>query len=235
MADEFSNQAHVEKVDALFSTIAMRYDLVNDIQSAGLHRLWKRKMARLVALGESEQALDVCCGTGDLIVRWAKRGGRVAGVDMNGAMLNVARRRLAKCNIGQSRLYLADALQLPFGDGQFDVVTIAYGLRNLADYKIGLQEIFKVLKPGGRLAILDFGKPPNRFLRGLYYQYLRWALPVFGWLFCGSASAYAYILDSLEKYPAQSGVKDMLDEIGFSSVNVANIMLGTMSLHIARR
>ena len=159
----------------------------------------------------------------------------MAGVDMNGAMLNVARRRLAKCNIGQSRLYQADALQLPFGDGQFDVVTIAYGLRNLADYKIGLQEIFRVLKPGGRLAILDFGKPPNRFLRGLYYQYLRWALPVFGWLFCGSASAYAYILDSLEKYPAQSGVKDMLDEIGFSSVNVANILLGTMSLHIARR
>ena len=235
MADEFSNQAHVEKVDALFSTIAMRYDLVNDIQSAGLHRLWKRKMARLVALGESEQALDVCCGTGDLIVRWAKRGVRVAGVDMNGEMLNVARRRLAKCNIGRSRLYQADALQLPFGDGQFDVVTIAYGLRNLADYKTGLQEIFRVLKPGGRLAILDFGKPPNRFVRGLYYQYLRWALPVFGWLFCGSASAYAYILDSLEKYPAQSGVKDMLDEIGFSSVNVANIMLGTMSLHIARR
>ena len=235
MADEFSNQAHVEKVDALFSTIAMRYDLVNDIQSAGLHRLWKRKMARLVALGESEQALDVCCGTGDLIVRVAKRGGRVAGLAMNGAMLNVARRRLAEGNIGQSRLYQADALQLPFGDGQFDVVTIAYGLRNLADYKIGLQEIFKVLKPGGRLAILDFGKPPNRFVRGLYYQYLRWALPVFGWLFCGSASAYAYILDSLEKYPAQGGVKDMLDEIGFSSVNVANIMLGTMSLHIARR
>ena len=143
MADEFSNQAHVEKVDALFSTIAMRYDLVNDIQSAGLHRLWKRKMARLVALGESEQALDVCCGTGDLIVRLAKRGGRVAGLDMNGAMLNVARRRLAECNIGQARLYQADALQLPFGDGQFDVVTIAYGLRNLADYKIGLQEIFK--------------------------------------------------------------------------------------------
>ena len=235
MVDEFSNQAHVEKVDALFSTIAMRYDLVNDIQSAGLHRLWKRKMARLVALGESEQALDVCCGTGDLIVRLAKGGGRVGGVDMNGAMLNVARRRLAKRNIAQSRLYQADALQLPFGDGQFDVVTIAYGLRNLADYKIGLQEIFRVLKPGGRLAILDFGKPPNRFLRGLYYQYLRWVLPVFGWLFCGSASAYAYILDSLEKYPAQSGVKDMLDEIGFSSVNVANIMLGTMSLHIASR
>ena len=235
MVDEFSEKAHVEKVDALFSTIAMRYDLVNDIQSAGLHRLWKRKMARLVALGESEQALDVCCGTGDLIVRLAKRGGRVAGLDMNGAMLNVARRRLAKCNIGRSRLYQTDALQLPFGDGQFDVVTIAYGLRNLADYKTGLQEIYRVLKPGGRLAILDFGKPPNRFVRGLYYQYLRWALPVFGWLFCGSASAYAYILDSLEKYPAQGGVKDMLDEIGFSSVNVANIMLGTMSLHIARR
>jgi len=235
VADEFSNQAHVEKVDALFSTIAMRYDLVNDIQSAGLHRLWKRKMAGLVALGESEQALDICCGTGDLIVRLAKGGEGVVGVDMNGAMLNVARRRLAKRNIGQSRLYQADALQLPFGDGQFDVVTIAYGLRNLADYKTGLKEIFRVLKPGGRLAILDFGKPPNRFVRGLYYQYLRWALPVFGWLFCGRPSAYAYILDSLEKYPAQGGVREMLSEIGFSSVNVVNILLGTMSLHIAKR
>ena len=235
MADEFSNQAHVEKVDALFSTIAMRYDLVNDIQSAGLHRLWKRKMAGLVALGKSEQALDICCGTGDLIVRLAKGGGRVVGVDMNGAMLNVARRRLAKRNIGQSRLYQADALQLPFGDGQFDVVTIAYGLRNLADHKTGLKEIFRVLKPGGRLAILDFGKPPNRFVRGLYYQYLRRALPVFGWLFCGRPSAYAYILDSLEKYPAQGGVREMLSEIGFSSVNVVNILFGTMSLHIAKR
>ncbi|MBO24096.1 MAG: ubiquinone biosynthesis methyltransferase UbiE [Verrucomicrobiales bacterium] len=213
----------------------MRYDLVNDIQSAGLHRLWKRKMAGLVALGESEQALDICCGTGDLIVRLAKGGEGVVGVDMNGAMLNVARRRLAKRNIGQSRLYQADALQLPFGDGQFDVVTIAYGLRNLADYKTGLKEIFRVLKPGGRLAILDFGKPPNRFVRGLYYQYLRWALPVFGWLFCGSPSAYAYILDSLEKYPAQGGVREMLSEIGFSSVNVVNILFGTMSLHIAKR
>jgi len=235
VADEFSNQAHVEKVDALFSTIAMRYDLVNDIQSAGLHRLWKRKMAGLVALGKSEQALDICCGTGDLIVRLAKGGGRVVGVDMNGAMLNVARRRLAKRNIGQSRLYQADALQLPFGDGQFDVVTIAYGLRNLADHKTGLKEIFRVLKPGGRLAILDFGKPPNRFVRGLYYQYLRWALPIFGWLFCGRPSAYAYILGSLEKYPDQGGVREMLSEIGFSSVNVVNILFGTMSLHIAKR
>ena len=235
MGDALTQQNHIEKVDALFASIASRYDLVNDVQSVGFHRLWKRNMARSVDLGQAEQALDICCGTGDLVFRLAKHGGKVTGVDINAPMLEVAKQRLAKRNCEKVHLCQADALRLPFDDAQFDVVTIAYGLRNLADYEAGLVEIYRVLKPGGRLAILDFGKPPLRMVRALYYQYLKWALPVFGWLFCGSASAYGYILDSLERYPAQNGVRAMLSGIGFSSLDVTNIMLGTMSLHVARR
>jgi len=235
VGDQINRQSHTKKVDALFSTIAIRYDLVNDIQSVGLHRLWKRRMSRLVGLGGTEQALDICCGTGDLIVRLVKHGGCVTGLDMNGPMLAVARRRLVKLNAGKARLCQADALRLPFDNSKFDVVTIAYGLRNLSDYKMGLEEIYRVLKPGGRLAVLDFGKPPNRIVRALYFKYLSWALPVFGWLFCGNALAYGYILNSLEKYPAQTGVRKMLTELGFISVKVTDIMFGAMSLHIARR
>jgi len=235
VGDELTQLNHKEKVDALFSSIAARYDLVNDIQSAGLHRLWKRNLTRRIGVGESERASEICCGTGDLTFRLAKRGGTVLGLDLNMSMLTVARCRLAKRAVRGEQLCQADALSLPCANATFDAVTIGYGLRNLADIHGGLSEIYRVLKPGGRLAILDFGKPPSRAVRAAYYQYLRWALPVFGWLFCGSASAYSYILGSLEKYPAQIGVKEMLLDIGFSSVSVTNIMLGTMSLHLARR
>lgn len=235
MGVEASQQIHVEKVDSLFSSIARRYDLINDIQSLGLHRLWKRKVARLANLVEGERALDICCGTGDLIFRLAKRGGVVAGVDMNAQMLKVAHDRLAKRDQKQAWLCQGDALNLPYGESTFDAATIAYGLRNLADYKRGLAEVCRVLKTGGRLVILDFGKPPSRLIRAAYYQYLKWALPVFGWLFCKNASAYSYILNSLKKYPAQAGVSKMLSELGFSEVSLTNVLFGTMSIHVARR
>ena len=235
MRVEECQQIHVEKVNSLFSSIASRYDLINDIQSFGLHRLWKRKVARLANLLEGERALDICCGTGDLIFRLAKRGGDVSGVDMNAQMLDVAHDRLAKRDQKQTILCQGDALNLPYGESTFDAVTIAYGLRNLADYKRGLAEICRVLKSGGRLVILDFGKPSSRLIRAAYYQYLRLALPVFGWLFCKNASAYSYILNSLQKYPAQDGVGEMLSELGFSEVRVTNILFGTMSIHVARR
>ena len=224
---------HTKKVDQLFGAIAARYDLVNDIQSLGLHRVWKRRVVALSNFREGKIGLDLCCGTGDIAIGLAKRGGALVGIDLNRPMLLQAAARLAKRGDQCVRLAQADALNLPLGNHSLDLVTIGYGLRNLGSMEDGLREITRVLKPGGRLLILDFGKPANRLLRSAYYLYLAWILPVFGWLCCGNASAYAYILDSLKKYPAQKGVAAKLDLLGYKSVQIIDIMGGTMSIHVA--
>jgi len=217
----------------MFGAIARRYDLVNDIQSLGLHRLWKRRVVALSNFREGEMGLDLCCGTGDLAIRLARRGGSLVAMDLNWPMLRQAAVRLAKQRENRIRLTQADALNLPLGDGIVDLVTIGYGLRNLADLEAGLREITRVLKPRGRLLILDFGKPGNRVVRSVYFLYLALMLPVFGWLCCGNASAYAYILKSLKNYITQKGVTSVLRHMGYSSVQVIEVMAGAMSIHVA--
>ena len=224
---------HARKVDQLFGAIASRYDLVNDIQSLGLHRVWKRHVVALSNFSEGESGLDLCCGTGDIAIGLAKRGSSLIGVDMNRPMLQQAARRLAKRGEYRVSLTQADAMKLPLRDNSLDLVTIGYGLRNLKNMEDSLREITRVLKPGGRLLILDFGKPANCIIRSVYYLYLAVMLPVFGWLFCGNASAYAYILKSLKKYTAQKGVTSVLRFMGYKSVQVIEIMAGSMSIHIA--
>ena len=233
MGTESDSTSHTQKVDQLFGSIAVRYDLVNDIQSLGLHQVWKRRVVVLANFKEGETGLDLCCGTGDIAIGLAKRGGALVGMDLNRPMLLQAAIRLAKRGDQCVRLAQADALKLPLRNHSLDLVTIGYGLRNLGSMEDGLREITRVLKPGGRLLILDFGKPANRLLRSAYYLYLAWILPVFGWLCCGNASAYAYILDSLKKYPAQKGVAAKLDLLGYKSVQIIDIMGGTMSIHVA--
>ena len=225
--------SHTQKVDQLFGAIAARYDLVNDIQSLGLHRVWKRRVVSLANFSESETGLDLCCGTGDIATGLAKRGGSIVGMDLNRPMLQQAAARLAKRGGRRVNLAQANAMQLPLGNHSLDLVTIGYGLRNLANMDDGLREITRVLKPGGRLLILDFGKPKNRIIRSVYFLYLAVMLPVFGWLCCGNASAYAYVLDSLKKYSAQKGVTSVLRSTGYKSVQVMEIMAGAMSIHIA--
>ena len=225
--------SHTKKVDQLFGSIAGRYDLVNDIQSLGLHRLWKRRVVALSNFREGEMGLDLCCGTGDLAIRLAKRGGSLVGMDLNRSMLRQAAARLAKRGENRISLSQADALKLPLGDDTIDLVTIGYGLRNLADLEAGLREITRVLKPRGRLLILDFGKPANRVIRSVYFLYLALMLPVLGWMWCGNASAYAYILKSLKNYTAQKGVTSVLRHMGYNSVQVIEIMAGAMSIHKA--
>ena len=217
----------------MFGAIAARYDLVNDIQSLGLHRVWKRRVVSLANFSEGETGLDLCCGTGDIATGLAKRGGSIVGMDLNRPMLQQAAARLAKRGEQRVNLAQANAMQLPLGNHSLDLVTIGYGLRNLANMDDGLREITRVLKPGGRLLILDFGKPKNRIIRLVYFLYLAVMLPVFGWLCCGNASAYAYVLDSLKKYSAQKGVTSVLRSTGYKSVQVIEIMAGAMSIHIA--
>ncbi|MGE5276303.1 MAG: ubiquinone/menaquinone biosynthesis methyltransferase, partial [Acidobacteriota bacterium] len=176
--------------------------------SVGMHRRWKRETVRLAMDGARSAArvLDLCCGSGDLgFLAEELEAARVTGADFTLPMLAVARQR-RQARRSRSTFVQADALTLPFPNATFDAVVVGYGLRNVADLPAALAEMRRVLAPGGRLAILDFGKPDNPVARALYGAYLRMAMPVVGWLFHGDADAYRYIPESLERYPAQRGV-----------------------------
>ena len=220
------------KVNDLFARIARRYDLINDLQSFGLHRRWKRRVADLAAVTPGARALDLCCGTGDLALALARRGARVTGLDFSAPMLAVARRRQGGRDI---EFIQGDALQIPFPDASFDIVTMGYGLRNLASWEAGLAEMRRVAKPGGRLVILEFGKPANALWRSLYFTHLRCSVPLTGWLFCGNAQAYAYILESLKHYPAQLAVAVHLRALPLANVRVINFLGGAMAINYGEK
>ena len=220
------------KVNDLFASIARRYDLINDLQSFGLHRRWKRRVADLAAVTPGARALDLCCGTGDLALALAARGAAVTGLDFSAPMLEVAGRR----KTGDNPVFIqGDALQIPFPDNSFDVVTMGYGLRNLASWESGLAEMWRVAKPGGRVIILEFGKPANALWRRLYFTHLRCSVPLTGWIFCGNAQAYAYILESLKHYPAQRAVAAKMRKMKFANARVVDFMGGAMAINYGEK
>jgi len=223
------------KVGDLFAAVAPRYDLVNDLQSLGLHRLWKRRLVALSGARPGLRALDVCCGTGDVAFALARKGAQVTGLDFSEPMLAVARRRAAASGAGAPDFAVADALSLPVPDGSSDIVTVAYGLRNLADLDRGLAELARVLKPGGTLAVLEFGWPDWAPWRWVYRLYLRRFVPAFGRLFCGDADTHSYILASLDRYPAQRGVDQRLRALGFRDTRIHNLLGGAMSINVGTR
>jgi demethylmenaquinone methyltransferase / 2-methoxy-6-polyprenyl-1,4-benzoquinol methylase len=218
------------RVDDLFSKVAPRYDLINDLQSFWMHRAWKRRLIRMARVKDSDRGLDLCCGTGDIAFALARQGALVAGVDFSAAMLSVAQSR-AESAPSRPAFQRADAQQLPFDDNTFDVVTVGYGLRNLPSWERGLEEMWRVTRPGGRLLVLDFGKPDNPLLRRTYFAYLRLAVPLFGKLFCGDAATHAYILESLLHYPAQRGVAEKMRRLGCTDVRIENLIGGAMSIN----
>jgi len=231
------------RVNELFTQIAKRYDLINDLQSFGLHRYWKRRVIQLSGAQAGMRALDVCCGTGDLALALARRGAETVGLDFTQSMLEVAAAR-GQADLAQGRLptggrpphfVCGDAQRLPFPDGVFDIVTVGYGLRNLASWETGLAEMRRVARPGGRLLVLDFGKPDHRLWRGVYFGYLRLFVPWLGRAFCHNASAYAYILESLIHYPAQRGVATAMASLGLAEVNIVSFLGGVMTINSARK
>jgi len=243
-----ANEHRAEKVHELFATIARRYDLLNDIMSAGLHRRWKRRVVELGVVGRvaphgaasgdaaySERVLDLCCGTGDIAMLFAARGARVTGADFTEEMLRVAAGRFRREKISRLQWVRADALRLPFPDNSFDVVSVGYGLRNLSDIELGLREILRVLRPGGKFVTLDFGKPESKVFRTLYFGYLRIVLPILGWLFCGDPDTHGYILASLQNYPAQRGIKVLMESIGYRECGFEEFCLGLMSINFGSK
>jgi demethylmenaquinone methyltransferase/2-methoxy-6-polyprenyl-1,4-benzoquinol methylase len=246
MANEFfePGDQRAAKVNALFARIAPRYDLLNDLQSFGLHRYWKRRVVELSGAASGLRALDICCGTGDLALSMAGYGAEVIGLDFNEQMLGVAQSKVPAPDIripnpqAASRnphFLRGDAQSLPFPDASFEIVTVGYGLRNLADWQAGLREMRRVAKPGGRLLVLDFGKPDNGLWRALYFSYLKLFVPVLGLIFCGNASAYAYILESLKHYPAQHGVAATMRDLGLTNVRIIQFLGGVMTINYGEK
>lgn len=260
MANKFYSPGdqRAAKVNELFAAIAPRYDLLNDVQSLGLHRRWKRRVVELAAVRAGERALDLCCGTGDLAFALAARGAQVVGLDFNEPMLAVAgeksqgsvfsvqkenlpsaipmyREHATRTGICIPQFLHGDAQRIPFPDASFDILTIGYGLRNLASWETGLSEMVRVAKPGARLLVLDFGKPDNPVWRSVYFGYLNLFVPLLGLVFCRNAGAYAYILESLRHYPAQNGVATRMRELGLTSVRIVNLLGGAMSINYGEK
>jgi len=220
-------------VQDLFAAVAPRYDLINDLQSFGLHRARKRRVIRLAGVRAGERALDLCCGTGDLAFALARAGAQVSGVDFSEPMLEVARRRgqAVGAGAGNPVFEAGDALSVRFPDASFDVVTMGYGLRNLRSIEAGLAEVARVTRPGGRYLVLDFGKPPFRPWRALYFLHLQTLVPLMGRLFCGDADTHSYILESLRAYPEAADIAERMKAAGWRDVRWWNLLGGVMTIH----
>lgn len=222
----------------MFAGIAGRYDLLNHLLSGNVDKRWRRRVAARLrpALVEGARALDVACGTGDLSLVLAEAGAaHVTGVDFCRPMLEVAARKAAG-DAGRTLPFVeGDALRLPFTDESFEVVTIAFGLRNLAGVGEGLRELHRVLKPGGSLAVLEFSRPWLPGFRALFQLYFTRVLPRIGGLVSGSRGAYEYLPDSVSRFPDQRALAELMRETGFVEVAYENLTGGIAALHTGRR
>ena len=220
-----------------FDAIAHRYDLFNDLITQGQHRWWKRVLVRRADLREAERVLDLCCGTGDIALRCAQAlppGGRVYALDFSRNMLRIARSR--KRRRGADMVYLgADALRLPFGDSRFDAVTVGYGLRNVVDLEACLDEVRRVLRPGGVLASLDVGKVRSAWLRPLVAFYFFRVVPWIGRLLQPGEEMYTYLPHSAVDYPHQERLRAILGDRGFTGVELVEFLGGASVIHVARK
>jgi demethylmenaquinone methyltransferase/2-methoxy-6-polyprenyl-1,4-benzoquinol methylase len=214
----------------LFATIADRYDLITKLLSYGQDARWKRILIARARLRPDERVLDLACGTGDLAFAAAAQGGRVGGLDLTHRMLQRAARTAAA-----ARLVTGDMTHLPFGPRSFDVVTTGYGLRNVPDLAAAIDEIGRVLRPGGRLLSLDFNRPEPPVVRGAYLAYLPVVGAGLGWLLHRDPDTYRYIPASIRRYPGAAGVAELLAARGFIGVTVVPLLFGLMTLHVAQR
>jgi demethylmenaquinone methyltransferase/2-methoxy-6-polyprenyl-1,4-benzoquinol methylase len=218
----------------MFGRIAPRYDLLNHLLSLNIDRYWRaRTVARVASILDrpGAQVLDVACGTGDLTIalKSRNRSAHVVGSDFSHPMLVAASRK------GSNALFEADALGLPVAEASFDLVTIAFGFRNLTNYRSGLLELGRILKPGGTLAILEFSTPPNRLLARSYGFYSRAILPAIGGMISGSRDAYTYLPESVRKFPDAGGLAQQMRDCGFVNVRFERLTFGIVALHLGQR
>ncbi len=232
---EVNTQAKAGMVAEVFHSVASRYDLMNDLMSAGIHRIWKRFTIELSGVRSGNAVLDIAGGTGDLAARFADivgPTGQVVLADINDSMLKVGRDKLLdNGRLGNLEFVQADAQSLPFPDESFDCVTIAFGLRNVTDKDTALRSMLRVLKPGGRLLVLEFSKPVNPLLSKVYDTYSFRLLPLMGRLVTNDADSYQYLAESIRMHPNQETLKDMMEDAGFSNCEYHNMTGGVVALH----
>jgi demethylmenaquinone methyltransferase/2-methoxy-6-polyprenyl-1,4-benzoquinol methylase len=223
-------------VAAMFDALAGRYDLMNDLLSAGQVRLWRRVVARAVAARAGERILDLAAGTGTSTMTFAASGADCVACDFSIGMLRAGSTRVRAHPDGPQPAFVGgDALRLPFGDDLFDAVTISFGLRNVADTQQALTEMLRVTRPGGRLVICEFSQLSARPLRILYERYLARALPAVARRVSRNPAAYDYLAESIVNWPAQAELARMLRTAGWSAVEWHNLTLGIVAVHVARR
>ena len=226
------------RVREMFATIAARYDLLNHLLSGNIDRRWRRLVAKTLSAtlaNRDARVLDVACGTGDLSLTLCERGkARVLGIDFCRPMLDIAAAKASKSGLSLPFVE-GDALDLPFADRSFEAATIAFGLRNLTSVEAGFKELLRVLKPGGRVAVLEFSKPKAPLLRSLFGIYFTKLLPLFGGLISGSKSAYQYLPDSVSRFPNQNELSNLMTQAGFEDVTFRNLTGGIAALHLGRR
>jgi demethylmenaquinone methyltransferase / 2-methoxy-6-polyprenyl-1,4-benzoquinol methylase len=225
----------VRRVGEVFSSVAGKYDLMNDLMSMGVHRLWKRYTVEMAAVRPGQRVLDLAGGTGDLASRFARLAGpkgEVVLCDINASMLNAGRDRLTDEGLVENVHYVqGNAECLPFPDGHFDLVTIAFGLRNVTEKDKALASMRRVLKPGGKLLVLEFSHPVAPGLKPVYDLYSFRALPLMGRLVAGDAESYRYLAESIRMHPDQETLKAMMAEAGLERCDYFNLTGGIVALH----
>jgi len=224
------------KVADVFHSVADKYDLMNDLMSGGVHRLWKKYTIETSGAKRGDTILDLAGGTGDLAAKFCRivgSTGKVTLSDINESMLENGRARLTNKGIAGNIEYVqADAQELPFADNHYDIVTMAFGLRNVTDKDKALRAIFRVLKPGGKLMVLEFSKPVVPGLSILYDQYSFKILPKIGKLIANDEESYRYLAESIRMHPDQESLKTMFDAAGFERTRYHNLTGGVVALHI---
>lgn len=222
----------------MFSAIAPRYDFLNRLLSAGRDRAWRRAAVAATALPHGGRLLDICTGTADMALEAARQfpSARIVGVDFSRPMITRGTSKVERAGLaGRLQLQVAPAEALPFPDASFDAVSVAFGLRNVPDRQLGLREMRRVLKTGGRAVVLEFTTPPGRLFRGLYLWYFHRVLPWVGRVVSGHPSAYAYLPASVADFPSPEGLADWMRQAGFLDVSYRLLTGGIVAIHVGRK
>jgi demethylmenaquinone methyltransferase/2-methoxy-6-polyprenyl-1,4-benzoquinol methylase len=224
---------NTDKVRMMFDAIARRYDFLNTVLSCGLHRVWESRLVRELPGGSGGRCLDLCTGTGALVPLLVRRYSEVVGIDISTEMLNVARRRWS--SLPNVTWCEGDAQSLACRDGEFDAVTVAYGVRNWPDFRVGLAEVLRVVRPGGCVGILEFGQPRNAVWRWCFSLYSRYVIPTLGGLVSGTRAPYEYLPRTSAVFPCGEDFEVVLKEVGFSGVRRISLLGGVAHIYIASK
>ncbi|GGM22840.1 demethylmenaquinone methyltransferase [Paraliobacillus quinghaiensis] len=227
-----------ERVHNVFENIYKRYDFMNSVISFKRHKAWRKDVMKRMNVRPGDQALDVCCGTGDWSFSLANQigeNGKVIGLDFSKNMLSVANEKLEQSKHPQLKFIYGNAMELPFESDTFDFVTIGFGLRNVPDYKKVLEEMTRVVKPGGMVVCLETSQPTMLGFRQLYYLYFRYIMPLVGRLIAKSYKEYAWLHESAKTFPAKNELKDLFQEVGLESVQVKGYTGGVAAMHLGKK